>query len=90
MHRPSIVMAVVMTVIVAIGLLITGTDGVITQEVTPTPVQRGGQREGVTARAVASGSLEVLVPGTAFLSLGRIALKPGVSLPFDRTDPRRS
>jgi len=36
---------------------------------------------------VASGSIEVLAPGTANLSLGRISLAPGASVPFDPNDP---
>jgi quercetin dioxygenase-like cupin family protein len=57
------------------------------QDATPASGQQGETLEGVTARAVASGSLEVLAPGTAFLSLGRIALDPGSALPFDPMDP---
>jgi quercetin dioxygenase-like cupin family protein len=58
----------------------------LAQEATP-DTEQGGEIEGVTARAVASGTIEVLSPGTANLSLGRITLAPGTVLPFDPMDP---
>jgi quercetin dioxygenase-like cupin family protein len=61
------------------------TPGSQAQEATPAASPQAG--EGVTARAVASGSVEILTPGTAQLSLGRITLAPGASLPFDPQDP---
>ena len=57
------------------------------QDATPAAEQEGETIEGVTARAVALGTLEVLAPGTASLSLGRISLAPGATLPFDPSDP---
>lgn len=42
--------------------------------------------EAVKVRTMASGSLEVLAPGTAILNLGRITLAPGASLPFNPQD----
>src|SRR5688572_10784287 len=57
------------------------------QEATPDAEQQAGELEGVSARTLASGSIEVLAPSTAYLSLGRIALAPGASLDFDPTDP---
>ena len=50
----------------------------VAQEATPDPV---------TGRTVASGSLEILAPGTGLLNLGRISLAPGAVLPFDPLDP---
>jgi quercetin dioxygenase-like cupin family protein len=41
----------------------------------------------VTFLTLASGTIEVLSPGTANLVLGRIRLAPGASLPFDPADP---
>jgi hypothetical protein len=42
---------------------------------------------GVSFVTLASGSIEVLSPGTANLVLGHIRLAPGATLPFDPTDP---
>jgi hypothetical protein len=36
---------------------------------------------------MAAGSLEVLAPGTANLSFGRVTLAPGASVPFAADDP---
>lgn len=75
-------------------LMLVGLAPVLTNGVTPqslaqesTPAASPQAAEGVTARAVASGSLEILSPGTAFLSLGRITLAPGAMIPFDPNDP---
>ena len=57
------------------------------QDATPPAEQQAETLEGVTARSVASGSIEVLEPGTANVNLGRIALAPGAALPFDPMDP---
>ena len=56
------------------------------QDATP-PAGQAGAPEGVTFVTLASGSIEVLTPGTANLVLGRIRLDPGATLPFDPTDP---
>ena len=56
------------------------------QDSTPAAEQEGGVPEGVSLVTVASGSIEVLSPGTANLALGRIRLAPGATLPFDPTD----
>lgn len=53
----------------------------------PASGQQIGGLEGITARTVASGSIEVLAPGTANLNFGRIRLAPGAVLPFDPRDP---
>jgi hypothetical protein len=42
---------------------------------------------GASVQTLASGSLEVLAPGTAYLSLGRVVLEPKATIPFDPTDP---
>ena len=49
--------------------------------------QQAGAPEGVSFVTLASGTIEVLSPGTANLALGRIRLAPGATLPFDPTDP---
>lgn len=51
------------------------------QEATP-PGGRDGLPEGVAARVVASGWVDVTSPGRANLNLGRITLAPGTSAPF--------
>jgi quercetin dioxygenase-like cupin family protein len=57
------------------------------QDATPPSGQQAGAPEGVTFVTLASGSIEVLSPGTANLVLGRIKLEPGATLPFDPNDP---
>jgi quercetin dioxygenase-like cupin family protein len=57
------------------------------QDATPPSEQQTGPPEGVSFVTLASGTIEVLSPGTANLALGRIRLAPGAVLPFDPTDP---
>jgi quercetin dioxygenase-like cupin family protein len=57
------------------------------QDATPTTEQSADTVETGTFRAVASGSMELLAPGTANLGFGRITLAPGGSVPFDPNDP---
>lgn len=57
------------------------------QDATPPSEQQAGAPEGVSFVTLASGSIEVLSPGTANLVLGRIKLAPGATLPFDPADP---
>jgi hypothetical protein len=61
----------------------------LAQEATP-DTEQGGGIEGVTARAVASGTIEVLSPGTANLSLGRITLAQERLPPLTQRILRRS
>src|SRR5918998_3701176 len=56
------------------------------QDATP-PAEQAGAPEGVSFVTLASGTIEVLSPGTANLVFGRIRLAPGATLPFDPTDP---
>ncbi len=77
--------ALLMLIGLAPGIVSNVTPGSRAQESTPAASPEAG--EGVTARAVAAGSLEILSPGTAQLSLGRITLAPGATLPFDPNDP---
>ena len=58
----------------------------VAQDATPAADQAAAASE-ATFRAVAAGTIEVLAPSTANLVLGRIALAPGASLPFDPQDP---
>src|SRR5215204_4437266 len=57
------------------------------QDATPPARQQAGAPEGVSFVTLASGTIQVLSPGTANLVLGRIKLDPGATLPFDPTDP---
>jgi quercetin dioxygenase-like cupin family protein len=57
------------------------------QDATPPSDQQAGAPEGVSFVTLASGTIEVLSPGTANLVLGRVRLAPGATLPFDPTDP---
>jgi quercetin dioxygenase-like cupin family protein len=57
------------------------------QDATPSSEQQAGAPEGVSFVTLASGTIEVLSPGTANLVLGRARLDPGASIPFDPTDP---
>jgi len=57
------------------------------QDATPPSEQQAGAPEGVSFVTLASGSIQVLSPGTANLVLGRIRLAPGAALPFDPADP---
>jgi hypothetical protein len=57
------------------------------QDATPPTDQQAGPPEGVSFATLASGTIEVLRPGTANLVLGRIRLEPGSTLTFDPTDP---
>ena len=53
------------------------------QDATPPSDQQAGVPEGVQFVDLASGTVEVLSPGTANLALGRVRLAPGATLPFD-------
>jgi quercetin dioxygenase-like cupin family protein len=57
------------------------------QDATPAAGQQAGPPEGVTFVTLASGTIQILSPGTANLALGRIRFAPGATLPFDPTDP---
>jgi hypothetical protein len=56
--------------------------GTRAQDATPPAGQQGGAPEGVSFVTLASGTIQVLSPGTANLVLGRIKLDPGATLPF--------
>ena len=53
------------------------------QDATPPAEQQAGVPEGVSFVTLASGTIDVLSPGTANLALGRIRIAPGATLPFD-------
>jgi hypothetical protein len=86
MRRGSVI-ALVITLVVALLASQGMNSSTRAQEATPASGQQAGAPEGVTFLTLASGTIEVLSPGTANLALGRIRLAPGASLPFDPTDP---
>ena len=57
------------------------------QDATPPSDQQAGVPEGVQFVDLASGTVNVLSPGTANLALGRVRLEPGATLPFDPNRP---
>jgi quercetin dioxygenase-like cupin family protein len=57
------------------------------QDATPASEQAADTPETGTFRALASGSMELLAPGTANLGFGRITLAPDASVAFDPSDP---
>jgi len=57
------------------------------QDATPPSDQQAGAPEGVQFVDLASGTINVLSPGTANLALGRVRLAPGATLPFDPARP---
>jgi quercetin dioxygenase-like cupin family protein len=61
------------------------TPGSLAQEATP-PASPQAEEE-VFARVVAAGSVQILSPGTAFISMGRITIPPGAVVSFDPNDP---
>ena len=86
MRRGSVV-----ALLIALVFAIVGSQGMHpstqAQDATPPSEQQAGAPEGVSFVSLASGTIEVLSPGTANLVLGRIRLAPGAVLPFDPTDP---
>jgi quercetin dioxygenase-like cupin family protein len=57
------------------------------QDATPPSDQQAGAPEGVTFVTLASGTIDVLSPGTANIAFGRVRVAPGATVPFDPTDP---
>ncbi len=86
MRRGSVV-ALLITLVLAIVASQGMSPSSQAQEATPPSEQPGGVPEGVSFVTLASGTIEVLSPGTANLVLGRIRLAPGATLPFDPADP---
>ncbi len=85
MRRGSVV-ALLITLVLAIVASQGMFPSTQAQDATP-PTEQAGAPEGVSFVTLASGTIEVLSPGTANLVLGRIRLEPGATLPFDPTDP---
>src|SRR3990170_1922123 len=85
--RWGLIVALLVTLAAAIGVVRDMNPSAQAQDATPAAGQQVGAPEGVTFATLASGSIDVLAPGTANLALGRIRLAPGATLPFDPTDP---
>ncbi len=81
------IVALLIMVAVATGVVRDLPPSVQAQEATPAAEQAAATPDAATFRAVAAGFIEVLAPSTANVVLGRIALDPGVSIPFDPEDP---
>jgi hypothetical protein len=81
----------VFALLISLGLAIAGSQSMsmstLAQDATPPSGERAGLPEGVSMVTLASGTIEVLSPGTANLVLGRIRLAPGATYPFDPTNP---
>ena len=82
MRRASVVallIPLVFTLIASQGM----NPGTSAHDATPPSDQQAGAPEGVQFVDLASGTIDVLSPGTANLALGRVRLAPGATLPFD-------
>ena len=86
MRRGSVI-ALLITLVLAIVACQGLSSSSHAQDATPPSGQQAGAPEGVSFVTLASGTIQVLSPGTANLVLGRIRLAPGAVLPFDPTDP---
>jgi quercetin dioxygenase-like cupin family protein len=85
--RWSFIIALLIMVTVATGVVGDLPPSVQAQDSTPAAEPQAGAPEDATFRALAAGSIEVLAPSTANVVLGRITLAPGASIPFDPADP---
>jgi quercetin dioxygenase-like cupin family protein len=84
--RWNSLVAVLITLAVAAG--VGGAQFSVThaQDATPATDEAAAPPEIGTFRELASGSMELLAPGTANLGFGRVTLAPGASLAFDPND----
>jgi hypothetical protein len=74
--------------LLAVLLLLLGSLGpTAAQDATPPSAPAAATPEPVTFRTLASGSVEILAPGTAAIAFGRVTLAPGATVPLDPTDP---
>ena len=85
--RWSSLVAVLIMLAVAAGAGGTLYPAARAQDATPATSEAAGTPETGTIRALASGSLELLAPGTTNLAFGRVTLAPGASVDFDPNDP---
>ena len=74
--------------LLAVLLLLLGSLGpTAAQDATPPSAPAAATPEPVTFRTLASGSVDILAPGTAAIAFGRVTLAPGATVPLDPTDP---
>lgn len=85
--RWGFIIALLIVAAVATGVVRDAQPSVEAQDSTPAAPSPGAAADGAVFRPLAAGSIEVLAPGVANVVLGRIALAPGASIPFDPTDP---
>jgi len=78
--RSFVLLVVLLTLLGSLG-------PVAAQDATPPSAPAAGTPEPVSFRTLASGSMDILAPGTASLGFGRVNLAPGASVPFDPADP---
>jgi hypothetical protein len=81
--RSVLVLIVMIMSLTGQGLL----QGTSAQDATPAASPGAGAQEGFSARTLALGTVDILSPGTGSLAIGRIVVAPGVTVPFDATDP---
>lgn len=81
MHRVPVAIALLVAIVPLLLAPVT-----VAQDATPAAGQAAGTPVPVRTRALASGFVEVLAPGTGTIALGRITLAPGGSLPFNPLD----
>jgi quercetin dioxygenase-like cupin family protein len=86
MRSGSLVTAFIVLVVAAgIGSILYPTARA--QDATPASERTAANSDSGTFRALASGSMDLLAPGTTELGFGRVTLDPGASVPFDPNDP---
>jgi hypothetical protein len=88
--RRTAVVAFLFALVLVTGLTHGLPSAVRAQESSPAAGQDEGTPVPVRTRALASGAVQVLTPGTANFVLGRLVLAPGASLPLDPNDPSAS
>ena len=79
--------ALIIMVACAVGVVRDLSPSVRAQDATPAARQRAGGSETVSARTLASGTMEVFAPGKGQFGLGRIVLAPGAGLAFNPMNP---
>jgi hypothetical protein len=79
--------ALIIMVACAVGVVQVLSPSVRAQDATPAARQRAGGSETVSARTLASGTMEVFAPGKGQFGLGRIVLAPGAGLAFNPMNP---
>ena len=79
--------ALIIMMACAVGVVQVLSPSVRAQDATPAARQGAGGSETVSARTLASGTMEVSAPGKGQFGLSRIVLAPGAGLAFNPTSP---